>query len=151
MGPPGGKSSVSILRRPCTSAALRVGGACRVWHNPSLFSNRALPPHMSAPGRGEASGPGTVPAAFERRKDVSMKAGIHPVYELRTFHCYGCGTEWETRTTLAPTTADGKVHLDICSNCHPFFTGKQRIVDKAGRVERFRRRYQKNEPAPAGS
>jgi len=76
-----------------------------------------------------------------------MKAGIHPVYELRTFHCYGCNFEWQTRTTIVPGTADGKVHLDICSNCHPFFTGKQRIVDKAGRVERFRRRYQKNEPA----
>jgi large subunit ribosomal protein L31 len=77
-----------------------------------------------------------------------MKAGIHPAYELRTFHCYGCSTEWETRTTLKPTSTDGKVHLDICSNCHPFFTGKQKLVDKAGRVERFRRKYDK--PAKAG-
>ena len=77
-----------------------------------------------------------------------MKAGIHPTYELRTFHCYGCGTEWDTRTTLKPTSSDGKVHLDICSNCHPFFTGKQKLVDKAGRVERFRRKYDK--PAKPG-
>jgi len=76
-----------------------------------------------------------------------MKAGIHPVYELRTFHCYGCNTEWTTRTTLAPGTSDGKVHLDICSQCHPFFTGKQKLIDKAGRVDRFRRRYAKNQPA----
>jgi large subunit ribosomal protein L31 len=76
-----------------------------------------------------------------------MKAGIHPAYELRTFHCYGCGTEWDTRTTLKPTASDGKVHLDICSNCHPFFTGKQKLVDKAGRVERFRRKYTKPEKA----
>ena len=74
-----------------------------------------------------------------------MKAGIHPVYVERTFHCYGCGEEWVNRTTLQPTTADGKVHLDICSNCHPFFTGKQKLVDKAGRVERFRRKYGKKD------
>ena len=89
-----------------------------------------------------------------------MKAGIHPHYELRTFHCYGCGTEWDTRTTLKPTSSDGKIHLDICSNCHPFFTGKQKLVDRAGRVERFRRRYDKSdrtdkskagEPEPSNS
>jgi large subunit ribosomal protein L31 len=72
-----------------------------------------------------------------------MKAGIHPNYEVRTFHCYGCNAEWETRTTIVPSASDGKVHLDICSNCHPFFTGKQKLVDKAGRVERFRRKYRK--------
>lgn len=71
-----------------------------------------------------------------------MKAGIHPNYELRAFHCYGCGNEFETRTTLEPSSSDGKIHLDICANCHPFFTGKQKLVDKAGRVERFRRRYE---------
>jgi large subunit ribosomal protein L31 len=73
-----------------------------------------------------------------------MKAGIHPVYETRVFHCYGCNLEWELRTTLQPSTSDGKVHLDICSNCHPFFTGKQKLIDKAGRVERFRRKYSKD-------
>ena len=72
-----------------------------------------------------------------------MKAGIHPVYETRKFHCYGCNTEWETRTTLTPTTTDGKIHLDICANCHPFFTGKQKLIDKAGRVERFRKKFGK--------
>ena len=70
-----------------------------------------------------------------------MKAGIHPVYETRTFHCYGCGSEWETRTTMQGNASDGKVHLDVCSNCHPFCTGKQKLVDKAGRVERFRKKY----------
>ena len=78
-----------------------------------------------------------------------MKAGIHPVYEERTFHCYGCGEEWVNRTTLQPSSSDGKVHLDICSNCHPFFTGKQKLVDKAGRVERFRRKYRKKGEEPA--
>jgi large subunit ribosomal protein L31 len=88
-----------------------------------------------------------------------MKAGIHPVYELRTFHCYGCGSEWQNRTTIQPASSDGKIHLDICSNCHPFYTGKQKLVDKAGRVERFRRKYRKQgdpaepetEPAEAGT
>jgi len=51
--------------------------------------------------------------------------------------------EWEVRTTLQPSASDGKVHLDICSNCHPFYTGKQKLIDKAGRVERFRRKYAK--------
>ena len=79
-----------------------------------------------------------------------MKAGIHPVYEVRTFHCYGCNSEWQNRTTLQPGTSDGKIHLDICSSCHPFYTGKQKLVDKAGRVERFRRKYgKKGEPAEA--
>ena len=72
-----------------------------------------------------------------------MKAGIHPVYEMRTFHCYGCSTEWSTRTTMQPSTSDGKVHLDICSSCHPFYTGKQKLIDKAGRVERFRKKFGK--------
>jgi large subunit ribosomal protein L31 len=84
-------------------------------------------------------------AAVEER--TAMKAGIHPVYETRTFHCYGCASEWETRTTLQGSASDGKVHLDICSNCHPFFTGKQKLIDKAGRVERFRKRYEKAETA----
>jgi large subunit ribosomal protein L31 len=76
-----------------------------------------------------------------------MKAGIHPVYRVQTFKCFGCATEFQTRTTIEPTTADGKVHLDVCSNCHPFYTGKQKLMDKAGRVERFRRRYNKGEAA----
>ena len=80
-----------------------------------------------------------------------MRAGIHPVYELRTFHCYGCNAEWQTRTTLEPTTSDGKVHLDICSNCHPFYTGKQKLVHKAGRIERFRKRYTKKSDAEPGA
>ena len=78
-----------------------------------------------------------------------MKSGIHPMYETRSFHCYGCGEEWSTRTTLKPTSSDGKVHLDICSKCHPFFTGKQKLLDKAGRVDRFRKRYAKVTPAVA--
>ena len=86
------------------------------------------------------------PGNAVQTENRAMKAGIHPVYELRTFHCYGCASEWQTRTTIEPHTADGKIHLDICSSCHPFFTGKQKLMDKAGRVDRFRKRYAKNTP-----
>ena len=80
-----------------------------------------------------------------------MKAGIHPVYETVKVVCV-CGNTFETRSTHGKP----ELHVEICSACHPFFTGKQKIMDKAGRVERFRRRYEKKtdkpeEPAPAGS
>jgi large subunit ribosomal protein L31 len=67
-----------------------------------------------------------------------MKAKIHPNYEDAVVTC-ACGNTWETRSTKP------KLHVEICSVCHPFFTGEQRIVDTAGRVERFRRRYGINE------
>ena len=63
-----------------------------------------------------------------------MKATLHPKYEEVTVTC-SCGNSWTTRSTK------GTISLDVCSNCHPYFTGEQRIVDTAGRVERFRRRY----------
>ncbi|MBI4512597.1 MAG: 50S ribosomal protein L31 [Gemmatimonadetes bacterium] len=63
-----------------------------------------------------------------------MKEGIHPKYQKAIVTC-GCGNTWETRSTL-PT-----IHVEICSRCHPFFTGKQKLVDTAGRVERFYQRY----------
>lgn len=64
-----------------------------------------------------------------------MKPGIHPAYHVVKVHC-ACGTEWETRSTM-----EGEIRLDICSSCHPFFTGKQKLIDTAGRVERFQKRY----------
>lgn len=63
-----------------------------------------------------------------------MKEKIHPDYKAITVKC-ACGNVFETRSTRASFT------VDICSECHPFFTGKQKIVDSAGRVERFRRKY----------
>jgi large subunit ribosomal protein L31 len=63
-----------------------------------------------------------------------MKDNIHPKYVEATIVC-SCGNTWKTRSTRE------SVHLDVCSRCHPYFTGEQRIVDTAGRVERFRRRY----------
>jgi large subunit ribosomal protein L31 len=64
-----------------------------------------------------------------------LKKGIHPKYEATTITCV-CGSVIETRSTTG-----GDVKVEICSNCHPFFTGKQKLVDTAGRVERFKRKY----------
>lgn len=63
-----------------------------------------------------------------------MKDGIHPAYQKCNVVC-ACGHRIETRSTRP------EIHIEICSSCHPFFTGKQKIVDTAGRVERFKRRY----------
>lgn len=65
-----------------------------------------------------------------------MKDKIHPKYETATFTC-SCGNTIETKSTV------GSRHIDICSECHPFYTGKQKLIDSAGRVDRFRKRYAK--------
>lgn len=65
-----------------------------------------------------------------------MKAKIHPKYETTSFTC-ACGNTIETRSTVPP-----KMRVEICSACHPFFTGTQKLVDTAGRVEKFRRRFE---------
>ena len=64
-----------------------------------------------------------------------MKADIHPNYAQITATC-SCGNVIETRSTLGRD-----IHLEVCSACHPFYTGKQKMVDSGGRVERFRRRF----------
>ena len=68
--------------------------------------------------------------------EAPVKADIHPEYATATVIC-ACGNTFETRSTQA------QIHTDICSACHPFFTGKQKLVDTAGRVERFRQKYGK--------
>ena len=65
-----------------------------------------------------------------------MKANIHPKYETIEAIC-ACGNKFQTRSTME------SVHVEVCSNCHPYFTGKQRLLDTAGRVDRFRRKYNK--------
>ncbi len=77
-----------------------------------------------------------------------MKSGIHPRYQTCTVKC-ACGNMFTTRSTAA------RINVDICNVCHPFFTGKQKFVDTAGRVERFSKKFggtysfQKSAPAPA--
>lgn len=63
-----------------------------------------------------------------------MKEGIHPKYDACKIVCT-CGNTVETKSTSET------IHVEICGNCHPFFTGKQKLLDTAGRVERFRKRY----------
>jgi large subunit ribosomal protein L31 len=63
-----------------------------------------------------------------------MKEGIHPKYETATVRC-ACGSSFETRSTQA------EIKVEICSSCHGFFTGKQKLVDSAGRVEKFQKKY----------
>jgi large subunit ribosomal protein L31 len=65
-----------------------------------------------------------------------MKKGIHPEYHKAIVHC-ACGNEFETGSTVK------EIKVEICSKCHPLFTGKQKLVDSAGRVERFRKKYAK--------
>ncbi len=65
-----------------------------------------------------------------------MKDGIHPEYSKTTIKC-ACGNVLETGSTKS------NIRVEICSKCHPFFTGKQKLVDSAGRIERFRKKYEK--------
>jgi large subunit ribosomal protein L31 len=67
--------------------------------------------------------------------EVFMKAGIHPEYKQINVTC-SCGNTFQTRSTLGHD-----LHIEVCSSCHPFFTGKQKIVDTAGRVDKFRKKY----------
>ena len=69
-----------------------------------------------------------------------MKAGIHPNYRNVTVVC-ACGNTWVTRSTIPA------IHVDISNKCHPFFTGKQKLLDTAGRIERFRQKYSKGAEA----
>lgn len=63
-----------------------------------------------------------------------MREGIHPKYDQTTIKC-ACGATYETGSTKKD------IHVEICSNCHPFFTGKQKLIDTGGRVDKFKRRF----------
>lgn len=69
-----------------------------------------------------------------------MKAGIHPDYVESRVVC-ACGNVIETRSTVP------EIHVEICSQCHPYYTGKQKFTDTAGRIEKFRARYEKTKAA----
>jgi large subunit ribosomal protein L31 len=71
-----------------------------------------------------------------------MKQGIHPDYQIANVHC-SCGNTFQTRSTVR------EIRAELCSNCHPFYTGKQKLVDAGGRVERFQRRYARSQGAQA--
>ena len=73
-----------------------------------------------------------------------MKDSIHPEYFETTIRC-ACGSKVQTSTTLKD------LHVEICSKCHPFFTGKQKLMDTAGRIEKFKRKYAKAQPASSNT
>lgn len=73
-----------------------------------------------------------------------MKSDIHPTYDTTTVTC-SCGNTFTTRSTKP-----GDMHIELCNECHPFFTGKQKLVDSGGRVERFQKRYGKSTFTKAG-
>ena len=87
---------------------------------------------MPRPGRNTVRG--RFSGCSQIGAEVVVKKGIHPKYEMTTITC-ACGNVIETRSTVK------NLQVEICSACHPFFTGKQKLIDTAGRVERFRRKY----------
>ena len=74
-----------------------------------------------------------------------MKSGIHPEYKETHFQC-ACGHKFTAMSVLG-----GEHHMEICSACHPFFTGKEKLIDTAGQIEKFNRRYAKKAPQPASA
>ena len=76
-------------------------------------------------------------ALFKLTVKRTMQADIHPTYANVKVTC-SCGNSFETKSTLAKD-----LNIEVCSKCHPFFTGQQKIVDTAGQVDKFRRRYKK--------
>lgn len=78
---------------------------------------------------------------FRKVPIYNMKAGIHPAYNELNVIC-ACGNVFKTRSTHK-----GDIRVEICSNCHPFFTGRQKLIDTAGRVDKFEKKYQKSRAA----
>jgi large subunit ribosomal protein L31 len=78
------------------------------------------------------------------KNEADMKEGIHPKYHKVLVTC-ACGNKFETRSTKSD------IRLELCSACHPFFTGKQKLIDTAGRIERFQRRYGLDKGQPSKS
>jgi large subunit ribosomal protein L31 len=74
-----------------------------------------------------------------------MKPDIHPEYKETVFQC-ACGSSFKALSVLG-----GTHHMEICSACHPFFTGKEKLIDTAGQIEKFNRRYAKKGAAPASA
>ena len=82
--------------------------------------------------------------ALARDERTNMKTGIHPKYEAIQVTC-SCGNTFETRSSVVKP-----LHIEVCSACHPFYTGKQKVMDTAGRIDKFRQRYGAAAGTPAG-
>ena len=79
--------------------------------------------------------------AIRDSRSIDMKSNIHPKYQEISVEC-SCGNSFTVNSTLTD-----KQHLDICSKCHPFYTGQQKMVDTAGRIDRFHKKYASRKPA----
>jgi large subunit ribosomal protein L31 len=82
------------------------------------------------------------PATDDPEESITVKADIHPTYVETTATC-SCGATFTTRSTAQ----NGRIHAEVCSQCHPFYTGKQKILDTGGRVARFEKRFGKSTPS----
>jgi large subunit ribosomal protein L31 len=79
--------------------------------------------------------------AYNELRSITVKPNLHPKYHTIDVVC-ACGNKFQTRTTAAA------IHVEVCKACHPYYTGKQRLMDTAGRVDRFRRKYGSEQAAP---
>ena len=80
-----------------------------------------------------------MPSSFNSRDiKIIMQQDIHPAYNIVTVTC-SCGNSFQTRSTLD----EPDLHVEVCSKCHPFYTGTQKIVDSSGRVDKFKQKYRK--------
>ena len=95
-----------------------------------------LPPHPRNPYTARPF------AAPERFKEIPMKAETHPNYKEVTVIC-SCGHKFKTRSTIAKP----ELHIEVCSVCHPYYTGKQKLMDTGGRIDKFKKRYAKSTKA----
>ena len=105
---------------------------------PGSESHRPQPPPPEPCRTFPVRRPASAPSPLARcSKLLGVKASIHPDYALANVHC-SCGNQFYTRSTK------DDLHVELCSECHPFYTGKQKLVDTGGRVERFQRRAAKH-------
>ena len=118
--------ATAVDRQGCPAALARmpvIAYDCKLSADQATRWHSGIPPEPRRPAR---------------RQETSMKPNIHPDYHPVTVHC-ACGHTFPTRSTIKGPL----LRVEICSNCHPFFTGKQKLVDTAGRVERFTKKYEK--------
>src|SRR3954454_11113183 len=100
--------------------------------------------HLGSGSRSKTSRSGLGRPGGQLSERTKMRQGIHPAYNETTVVC-GCGNTFQTRSTKE----SGHIVVEVCSQCHPFYTGKQKILDSGGRVARFEKRYGKRAGAKA--
>lgn len=115
----------------------RIGPICPIDNTKNYTRSAALTCPVRAPYHNPFETAALMLSIEKNEREEVMKPGIHPEYTEITVTC-ACGETFKTRSTKK-----GDLHVEICSACHPFFTGKQKLVDTAGRVDRFNKRYGK--------